>query len=104
MRKTRDLFKKTGDSKEIFHARKGMIKDRNSKDLSEAEEIKKRWHESTEELFKKPLSDQDNHDGVATPLESDILECKVKWALGSITTKQASSGVVMKFQLTYFKS
>ena len=73
-------------------------------DLTEAEDIKKRWQEYTKELYKKDLNDSDNYDGVITHLESDILECKVKWALGSITTKQASSGVMMEFQLTYFKS
>ena len=80
MGKTRDLFKKTGDIKGTFHARMGMIKDRNGKDLTEAEEIKKRWQEYTEELKKKKgLNDSDNHDGVVTHLEPDILECEVKW-------------------------
>ena len=76
--KTRDLFKKIGDIKETFHARMGTIKDRNGKDLTEAEEIKKRWQEYTEELYKKSLNDPDNHDGVVTHLEPDILECEVK--------------------------
>ena len=90
--KTRDLFKKTGDSKKIFHARMGTIKDRNYKQLTEGEEIKKRWQEYTEELYKKDLHDPDNHDGVITDLEPDILECEVKWALGSITMNKASGG------------
>ena len=81
MGKTRDVFKKIGDIKKTFHARMGMIKDRNSKDLTEAEEIKKRWQEYTEELHKKDLNDSDNLDGVITHLEPDILECEVKGAL-----------------------
>ena len=81
----------------------GTIKDRNGMDLTEAEDIKKRWQEYTEELYKKDLHNPDNHDGVITNLEPDILECKVKWALGSIITKKASGGV-MEFQLSYFKS
>ena len=85
MGKTRNLFKKIGDIKGAFRARKGMIKDRNSQDLTEAEDIKKRWKEYTEELYKKGLNDLDNHDGMVTCLEPDILECEVKWALGSIT-------------------
>ena len=89
MGKTRDLFKKIGDTKETFHARMGMIKDKNSKDSTEAEEIKKRWQEYTEELYKKDLYDPDNHDSLITHLEPDILECKVKWALGSITMNKA---------------
>ena len=92
MVKTRDLFKKSGDTKGTFYARMGTIKDRKSKDLREAEEIKKRWQEYTGELHKKGLSDQDNHDQVVTHLEPDILECEVKWALGSITTNKASGG------------
>ena len=84
MGKTRDLFKKIGDSKGTFHARMGTIKDRNGKDLTEAEEIKKRWQEYTE-VYKKGLNDPENHDGVVAHLEPDILECEVKWALGSIT-------------------
>ena len=78
MEQTRDPFKKTGDIKGLFHARMGMIKDRRGKDLTEAEEIKKRWQEYTEELYKKSLNDPDNHDGVVTHLEPDILECEVK--------------------------
>ena len=90
--KTRDLFKKIRDTKGTFHAKMGSIKDRNGRDLREAEDIKKRWQEYTEELYKKDLYDQDNHDGVITDLEPDILECEVKWALGSITTNKASGG------------
>ena len=82
MGKTRDLFKKIRDKKETFHAKMGTIKDKNSKDLTEAKSIKKRWQEYTEELYKKDLNDPDNHDGVITHLEPDILECKVKWVLG----------------------
>ena len=91
MGKTRDVFKKIGDNKKTFHSRMGMIKDRNSKDLTEAEEIKKRWQEYTE-LYKKDLNDPDNLDGVITHLEPDILECEVKWALGSIIMNKASGG------------
>ena len=90
--KTRDLFKKIGDTKGIFHAKMGSIKDRNGMDLTEAEDIKKRWQENTEKLYKKDLHDPDNHNGVITHLEPDILECEVKWALGSITTNKASGG------------
>ena len=90
MGKTRDLFKKIRDTKGIFHAKIGTIKARNGMDLTEAEDIKKRWQEYTEELYKKELHDPDNHDGVITHL--DILECKVKWALRSITTNKASGG------------
>ena len=97
----RDFFKKIGDIKRTFHTRMDMIKDRNGKDLTEAEEIKKRWQEYTEELYKKDLNDPDNHDGVTTHLEPDILECEVKWALGSLQTKRVE---VMEFQLSYFKS
>ena len=92
MGKTRDLFKKIRDTKGTFHAKMGSIKDRNGMDLTEAEDIKKRWQEYSEELYKKDLHDQDNHDGVITHLEPDILECEVKWALGSITTNKASGG------------
>ena len=92
MEETRDLFKKIGDNKGTFHAKMGTIKDRNSKDLTEAEEIKTRWQEYTEELYKKDLHDPDNHDGVITDLEPDILQCEVKWVLGSITTNKASGG------------
>jgi len=90
MGKTRDLFKKIGDIKGKFHIRMGTIKDRKSKDLTEAEEIRKRWQEYTEELYKKGLDDLGNHDGVVTHLEPDILECGIKWALGSITVNKAS--------------
>ena len=90
--KTRDLFKKIRDTKGTFHANTGSIKDRNGMDLTEAEDIKKRWQEDTEDLCKKDLHDPDNHDGVITHLEPDILECEVKWALGSITTSKASGG------------
>ena len=89
--KTRDLFKKIRDTKGTFHAKMGSIMDRNGRDLTEAEDIKKRWQEYTE-LYKKHLHDPDNHDGVITHLESDILECEVKWTLGSITTNKASGG------------
>ena len=92
MRKTRDLFKKIRDTKGIFHAKKGTINDRNSMDLTKAEDVKKRWKEHTEELYKKDLNDPDNHDGVITHLEPDILECEVKWAFGSITMNKASGG------------
>ena len=102
MRKTRDLFKKIRDTKGTFHAKMGSIKDRNGMDLTEAEDIKKRWQEYAEELYKKDLYDQDNHDSVITHLELDILECEVKWALESITTNKASGGD--EFQLSYFKS
>ena len=91
-RKTRNLFKKIRDTKGTFHAKMGTIKDRNSIDLTEAEEIKKRRQEYTEELYKKDLHDPDNHDGVITNLEPDILECEVKWALGSITMNKVSGG------------
>ena len=90
MGKTRDLFKKIRDTKGTFHAKMGTVKDRNGMDLREAEDIKKGWQEYTEELYKKGLNDPDNHDGVVTHLEPDILECEVKWALGSITTNKAS--------------
>ena len=92
MGKTRDLFKKIRDPKGTFHAKMGSKKDRNGMHLTEAEDIKKRWQEYTEELYKKDLHNQDNHDGVITHLEPDILECEVKWALESITTKKASGG------------
>ena len=85
MGKTRDLFKKIRDTKGIFHAIMGSIKDRNCMDLTEAEDIKKRWQEYTEELYKKGLNDPDSHDGVITHLEPDFLECEIKWVLGSIT-------------------
>ena len=93
MRKTRNLFKKIRDTKGIFHAKMGTIKDRNGMDLTEAEDIKKRWQEYTQQLYKKDLHDPGNHNGVITHLEPDILECKVKWALGrSFTMKKASGG------------
>ena len=90
MKKNRDLFKRIRDTKGVFHAEMGTIKDRNGRDLTEAEDIKKRWQEYTEELYKKDLHDPDNHDGIITHLEPDILECEVKWALESITTNKAS--------------
>ena len=92
MGKTRDLFKKIRDTKGTFHAKMGTIKDRNGMDLTETKDIKKRWQEYTEELYKKFLHDPDNHDGVITHLEPEILECEVKWALGSITMNKASGG------------
>ena len=92
MGKTRDLFKKIRDTKGTFHAKMGTIKDRNGMDLTEADDIKKRWQEYTEELYKKDLHNPDNHDGVITHLEPDILKCEVKWALGSITMSKASGG------------
>ena len=90
--KTTDLFNKIKDTKVIFHSKMGIINDRNGMDLTEAEDIKKRWQEYTEELYKKDLHDPDNHNGVITHLEPDILECEVKWALESITTNKASGG------------
>ena len=92
MGKTRDLFKKIRHTKGTFHAKMVTIKDRNGRDLTEAEDIKKRWQEYTEELYKKDLHDPDNRNGVITHLEPDILECEVKWALGSIITNKASGG------------
>ena len=94
MGKTRDLFKKIRDTKGTFHAKMGSITDRNGRDLTEAEDMKKRWQEYTEELYKKDLHNPDNHEGVTTHthLELDILECEVRWALGSITTNKASGG------------
>ena len=92
MGKTRDLFKRIRDTKGTFHAEMGSMKDRNGRDLTEAEDTKKRWQEHTEERYKKDLHDPDNHDGVITHLVPDILECEVKWALGSITTNKASGG------------
>ena len=102
--KTRDLFKKIRDTEGTFHAKMGSVKDRNGIDRTEAEDIKKRWQEYTEELYKKDLHDPDNHDGVITHthLEPDILECEVKWALESITTNKASGGD--RIQSNYFKS
>ena len=101
MGKTRDLFKKIRENKGTFHAKMGSIKDRNGRDLTEAEDIKK-WQDYTEELYKKDFHDPDNHDGEITNLEPDILECRVKWALGSITTNKTSGG--NGFQLNRFKS
>ena len=92
MGKTRDLFKKIRDTKGIFHAKMSTITDRNGMDLTEAEDIKKRWQEYTEELYKKDLHDPDDHDGVITHLEPDILECEVKRASGSMTMNKASGG------------
>ena len=92
MGKTRDHFKKIRDTKGIFHANMGSIKDRNGMDLTEAEDIKKRWQEYTEELYIKELHDPDNHDGVIIHLEPDILECEVEWALESLTTNKAGGG------------
>ena len=97
MGKTRNLFKKIRDIKETFHVRMGMIKGRNSMDIIEAEDIKKRWRE----LYKEDFHDPDNHDGMITHLEPDILECEVKWALGNITTNKLVE--VMEFQPSYFK-
>ena len=102
MGKTRDLFKKIRDTKGTFHAKMGTTKDRNGRDLTEAEDIKKRWQEYAEEQYQKSLNDLDNHDGVITHLQPDILECKVKWALGSITMNKAGGcdGIPVKlFQI-----
>ena len=101
MGKTRDLLKKIRDTKGTFHAKMGSIKDRNGMDLTEAEDINKRWQEYTEELYKKDLHDPDNHNGVITHLELDILECEVKWALESITMNKASG--YDGTELSYFK-
>ena len=98
MGKTRDLFEKIRDTKGTLHAKMGSIKDRNGMDLTEADDIKKGWQEYTEELYKKDLHDPDNHNDVITHLEPDILECEVKWALGSITTKLVE---VMEFQMSW---
>ena len=92
MGKTRDLFKKIRDTKGTFHAKMSTLKDRNGMDLAEAEDIKKSWQENIEEMYKKDLHDPDNHDGVITHLEPDILECEVKWDLGNITMNKASGG------------
>ena len=92
--KTRDLFEKIRDTKRTFHAKMGSIKGRNGMDLTEAEDIKKRWQEYTEELYKKDLHDQDNHGGMITHLEPDILECELKWALGNITMNNSSSWAI----------
>ena len=98
MGKTRDLFKKIRDTKGTFHAKMSKMNDRNGMDLTEAEDIKKRQHEYTE-VYKKDLQDQDNHDGVITHLEPDIMECEVKWALKSITTNKASAGDGIQVEL-----
>ena len=98
MGKNRDLFKKIRDTKGTFHAKMGSIKDRNGMDLTEAEDIK-RWQEYTEELYKKDLNDPDNHNGMITHLQPDILECEVKWALGSITMNKASGGDGIEVEL-----
>ena len=102
MVKTKDLFKKIRDTKGTFHAKMGSIKGRNGRDLTEAEDIKKRWQEYTQELYKKDLHDPDDPEGVITHLEPDILECEVKWALGTITITKLVE--VMEFQLSYFRS
>ena len=102
MGKTRDVFKKIRDTMGTFHAKMGSIKDRSGRDLTEAEDIKKRWQEYTKELHKKDLHNPDNHNGVIADLEPDILECEVKWALESITMNKASGGDGI--QLSYFKS
>ena len=99
MGQTRDLFKKVRDTKGTFHAKMGSIKDRNGRYLTEAEDIKKRWQEYTEELQKKDFHDPDNYDGVITHQEPDILECEVKWALESITSNKASEGDGIPFEL-----
>ena len=99
MRKTRDLFKKIRDIKGTLHAKVGSIKDRNGRDLTEAEDIKKRWQEYTEELYKRDLHDPDDHNAVITHLKPDILECEVKWALGSITKNKASESDTIPAEL-----
>ena len=101
MGKTKDLFMKIRDTNGTFHAKMGTIKDRNCMKLKEAEDIKKRWQQYTEELYKKDLHDPDNHNGATTHLEPDILECEVKWALGSITMNKANGGDGIP--LSYFK-
>ena len=102
MGETRDLFKKIRDTKGTFHAKMGSIKDRNGMDLTRAKDTKKRWQVYTEELYKKCLHDQDNHNGMITDLEPDILECEVKWALESITMNKASGGDVIPVELFQF--
>ena len=102
MGKSRDLFKRIKDTKETFHAKMVSVKDRNGTDLIEVEDIKKRWQEYTEELYKKDLHNLDDHNGMITHLGPDILECEVKWALESITTNKASGGD--RIQSNYFKS
>ena len=99
MGKSRDFFKKIRDINGTFYEKMGSIKDRNCMDVTEAEDVKKRWQEYTEELYKKDLHDPDNHDGVITYLERDILQCKIKWALGSITKNKASGGDVIPVEL-----
>ena len=99
MEKTRDLLKKIRDTKGTFHANVGTIKDRNGMDLTEAEDVKKRWQQYTEELYIKDLHDSDNYGGVITHLEPDILECEVKWTLGSINTNKASASFGMPLEL-----
>ena len=99
MVKTRHLFKKIGDIKGIFHVRMGMIKDRNGKDLTEAEDIKRRWQVYIEELYIKGLNDLDNHSGMVSRLKPDILECEVKWALGIISMNKASRGDVIPAEI-----
>ena len=99
MREIRDLFKKVRVTKGTFHVKMGTVEDRNGMDVTEAEDIKKRWQEYTEELYKEDLHDPDNHGGVNTHLEPDILECKVKWALGNITANKASGGDGMPAEL-----
>ena len=101
MGKTKDLFKKIRDTRGTFHAKMGSIKDRNGMDLIEAEDIKKRWQEYTEELYKKDLHDPDNHDGGITHLDPDILECDVKWGLESITMNKASRGDGIPVELVH---
>ena len=102
MRRSRDHFKKIRDTKGTSHAKMGSIKDRNGMDLTEAEDIRKRWQEFTEELYKKDVNDPDNHDAVITQLEPAILECEVKWVLGSITTNKASGGDGFPVELFQF--
>ena len=104
MGKTRNLFKKIRDTKGTFHAKMGSIKYRNGMDLTEAEDIKKKWQEYTEGWYKKDLHDPDSHDGVITHLERDILECEVKWALESITTNKASGGDGIPVELFHHSS
>ena len=99
MGKTRDIFKKIRDTKGTFHAKMGSIKGRDGMDLTEAEDVKKRWQECTEELYKKDLHDPENHSGIITPLKSNILECEVKWALRSITTNKASGSYGIPVEL-----
>ena len=103
MGKTRDLVRKIRDTKGTFHTKMGTIKDRNGMDLTEAEDIKRRWQEYTEELYRKDLHDPDNHDGVITHLEPDILECEVKWTLGGITRNEASGGDGIPTELSNLK-